>query len=142
MAKPNVLPPTNRRAAWARPFWEGLSSGKLRCQLCGGCGAKLFPPRPCCPECLSDRLGWTELCERATLHSWTEVRVAGPEFDTPFFLGLADLSGGIGRLAARILDADAARLEIGMAVRVVPVSTGADFDAYGLVLEAASEDDS
>jgi len=136
--KTNILPPTNLRAPWAVPFWEGLSKRVLRGQTCADCGAAFFPPRPCCPECLSDRLAWVELDGRGTLHSWTQVRVAGPEFDTPFLLGLIDLSGGVGRIAAKISGADEGQLRIGMPVRVAYLKTTAGFDAYCLELDDPS----
>ncbi len=87
----------SRLVSFTRSFWEGLSQHKLLGQSCPSCDEKFFPPRPYCPECLADQLDWIELDTRGTLHSWTQVRVAGPEFDTPFLLGLVDLSGGIGR---------------------------------------------
>ena len=133
--KTNILRPTNLYATWARPFWEGLSDNKLLAQSCASCSAAFFPPRPYCPRCLADGLDWIELSDRGTLHSWTEVRVAGPEFDTPFFLGLVDLCEGMGRLAAKIVDAEAAQLQIGMPVRISCVKTGADFEPYCLMLE-------
>ena len=133
--KTNFLPPTNRHSPWARPFWEGLSENKLLCQTCGSCGAKFFPPRPYCPQCLTDQLDWIELSDQGTLHSWTEVRVAGPEFDTPFFLGLVDLSEGIGRITAKIIDAEAARLKIGMPVRISYVDLAGDFTLYCIALD-------
>ena len=133
--KTNFLPPSNRHSPWARPFWDGLSEHKLLGPSCTSCGTAFFPPRPYCPECLGDSLEWRELSGRGTLHSWTKIRVAGPEFDTPFFLGLVDLEDGIGRLAAKIIDVEPERLKIGMPVRVSYVDSDGDLVPYCLVLE-------
>lgn len=133
-AKPNYLRPSNLEAPWGRPFWAGLSEKKLLGQQCTACETKFFPPRPYCPECSSDDLAWVRLSDRGTLHSWTQIRVPGPEFDTPFFLGLLDLEGGLGRIAAKIVDAVPAALEIGMAMRITYVDLDG-FTLYCLVPE-------
>ena len=133
--KPNFLRPTNANAASARRFWQGLSEEKLLAQKCTPCGTRFFPPRPVCPSCLGNDLDWVELSGRGTLHSWTKVHLASPEFDTPFFLGLVDLEDGIGRITARIPDADPARLIIGMPVRIGYARLADDFTLYSIALD-------
>ncbi|MFZ5631531.1 MAG: Zn-ribbon domain-containing OB-fold protein [Bacillota bacterium] len=94
-----------------------------------------FPPRLCCPKCLGADLGWMELEKRGTLHSWTEVFLAGPEFDTPFLLGLIDLEGGGGRLMARITGVEAGELQIGMPVKIGFFQGDEEFSVYYAAVE-------
>jgi len=128
--KSNFLRPSNLRSPSAREFWRGLSEERFLAPRCKVCEATFFPPRPRCPECVGEDLEWTELSGRGTLHSWTEVHIASPEFETPFLLGLVDLEDGIGRFAAKIMDARAQQLEIGMPVRISYVKPDADFTLY------------
>lgn len=72
---------------------------------------------------------------KGTLYSWTEVNIASPEFDTPFLLGLVDLSQGIGRIAAKIVGAEAHQLRIGMPVKITYADVGKDFSLYCITLE-------
>ena len=82
-SKPNYLRPTNLRSPSSKGFWEGLEHRNLRGRRCVPCGERFFPPRPRCPQCLSAELEWVNLDERGTLHSWTEVYLRSPDFDTP-----------------------------------------------------------
>ena len=133
--KPNYLQPTNLRSPSGSGFWQGLREQKLRGRCCTACSERFFPPRPRCPECLSDALEWVELSGRGTLHSWTEVHVASPDFDSPFLLGLIDLEDGLGRLTAKIIGTDAAQLTMDMPVRVTYVDLEGGFSLYCLVPE-------
>ena len=133
--KPNFLRPTNWKSVRFNRFWEGLRRRKLLAQECYDCRAVIFPPRPLCPSCLTGDLGWVEIDGRGTLHSWTEVHIASPEFDTPFLLGLVDLSKGIGRIAAKIVGAERSQLRIGMPVKVGYVDVEEDFTLYCIVVE-------
>lgn len=128
--KPNFLRPANLQSPSGKGFWEGAREGRLLAGKCSGCGEVFFPPRLCCPKCLGADLQWMELEKRGTLHSWTEVFLAGPEFDTPFLLGLVDLAGGIGRLMARITGVEAGDLQIGMAVKIGFVRCDEGFSVY------------
>ena len=133
--RPNILPPTNLNSAAAKPFWEGLAQHKLLAQACRSCDARFFPPRSHCPDCLEDELDWFELSGRGSLHSWTTVHMAGPEFDTPFSLGLVDLEHGMGRIAAKVLDAGQGRLEVGMPVHIGYLEARLGMTPYCLVLD-------
>lgn len=119
--KPNFLWPTNVHCVSVRGFWEGLQEGRLLARECCTCCEVFFPPRSHCPQCLGNDLTWKELSGEGYLHSWTEVSIAGPEFETPFLLGLVDLVEGIGRIASRIVGAEAHRLRCGMPVKIVCV---------------------
>jgi len=96
------------------PFWQGLRDGVLLGQRCADCAEVFFPPRPVCPDCTGRSLEWAELPARGTLHSWTIVKRAGPRFDVPMIIGLIDLSDDVGRLVAKVEDADESTLAIGI----------------------------
>jgi uncharacterized OB-fold protein len=57
------------------PFWAAAERGVLLLARCSRCDRIPYPPRPRCPECLSDALNWVELSGRASLNGWTEVHV-------------------------------------------------------------------
>ena len=78
---------------------------------------------------------WVEINGEGTLHSWTEVNFAGPEFDTPFLLGIMDLSQGIGRIAAKIVGAEAQQLKIGMPVKIAYVDAHKDLSLYCITVD-------
>jgi uncharacterized OB-fold protein len=80
-------------------------------------------------------MAWTEIEPEGTLHSWTEVQVARGEFDTPYLLGLVDLPQGLGRIVARIVNADTDRLRIGQPVKINFVDVDDDFTLYCLALD-------
>lgn len=128
--KPNFLWPGNLNSPTGKIFWEGISSGRFLAPRCRACGELFFPPRPFCPECLGDDLGWEELSGQGSLHSWTELYYARPEFETPFLLGLIDLEEGIGRIVARIEGASAGELRIGQTVEIGMAKTGEEFYLY------------
>lgn len=134
-SKPGYLRPTNLRSPSAREFWRGLSERKLLSRTCRDCGARFFPPRALCPECLGASLEWAEESGRGTLHSWTEVHLASPDFDTPFLLGLVDLEDGRGRLAAEIVGAEPSDLTIGMPVRIGFRRVADDLTLYSIELQ-------
>lgn len=133
--KPNFLWPTNLNCAATKRFWEGLRRRQFWARRCRDCDETFFPPRSHCPHCLGNNLEWVELSDRGTLHSWTEVNIAGPRFDTPYLLGLVDLSEGIGRIAAKIVGAESHQLKIGMPVRIIYADVGEDFSLYCITVD-------
>lgn len=133
--KPNFLWPTNVNHAATKEFWEGLRKRQLLARKCRRCSETFFPPRSHCPHCLGNDLEWVELSGKGTLYSWTEVNIAGPEFDTPFLLGIVDLSQGIGRLAAKIVGAEAHQLRIGMPVKITYADVHKDLSLYCITVD-------
>lgn len=67
------------------PFWSYAAAGELRVQTCSGCGARRFPPRPCCPRCRSFESVWQRTSGRGRV--WSFV-IAHP----PLLPGYAELA--------------------------------------------------
>ena len=103
----------------ARPYEDGLASGVLRLQACGGCGRLRFPVAPVCPYCNSEETAWQSVSGRGRVHTWARYhRAFVPAFErlVPYVVVLVALDGGPllpGRLAS---DAEPAA---GMTVRMV-----------------------
>ena len=85
--------------------------------------------------CLRDDLAWVQLSGRGTLHSWTRIHMAGPEFDTPFTLGLMDLEHGVGRIAAKIRNAGERPLAVGAPAHIAYLDARLGLTPYCIVLD-------
>lgn len=133
--KRNYLRPTSLDTTSTKGFWEGLRQRQLLARKCHHCGEVFSPPRSHCPRCLGTDLEWQALSGRGTLHSWTEVSMAGPDFDTPFLLGLVDLAEGVGRIVSKLIGVEADQLRIGMPVRIVYTDVDAGFTLYQFTVE-------
>jgi len=107
------------------PIAEGLFAGSLDTprllgSRCGACGETTFPAQTGCPSCTAQGCQEVELSSRGTLYTWTVQRFPPPppyagdvENFTPFAVGYVELPEGV-RVEARLLEADASRLSIGM----------------------------
>lgn len=105
----------------SRPFWDGLAEGRIRIQYSPSLGEYVFYPRLLAPGTLADDLEWREISGRGTLHTFTvaERPTAPPWADhVPQVLAVVEWDEGP-RLSTEIVEADPARLEVGM--RVEPV---------------------
>lgn len=103
-------------------FAQHLKDGYLMASRCKKCGAKSFPPRADCGECMSGDFEFFEISGKAKLHTFTKIVAAPTGFDdaVPYTVGVADLEE-TGRLLAWIGDSiKAEEIEIGMDVQVVP----------------------
>ena len=133
--KPNCIRPPNLHYPSTREFWMGLKKRQFLTQKCLACNEVFFPPRSHCPQCLGNDLEWVELSDKGTLHSWTQVYMARSEFDTPYLLGLVDLSDGLGRITGKIIGAEAGQLRIGMPVKFSYTDIDEDFTIYCIAIE-------
>ena len=61
--------------------------------------------------------------------------MARSEFDTPYLLGLVDLSDGLGRITGKIIGAEAGQLRIGMPVKFSYTDIDEDFTIYCIAIE-------
>ncbi|MBS1676372.1 MAG: Zn-ribbon domain-containing OB-fold protein [Actinobacteria bacterium] len=78
------------------PFWEAAGRGVLSIQRCIDCAAHFFYPRDHCPTCLGDRVEWTEVSGRATLHTYLICHDPAPGFenDVPYVIAIVELEEG------------------------------------------------
>jgi len=95
--------------------------------VCAGCGTRVFPPVPVCPECMSDDMAPRELPRQGKLYSWSVVHVAPKRWTVPYIAGYVDLDEGV-RVFAHIVDAEPAALEMDMEVALRVATLGAEQD--------------
>ena len=88
-----------------QPYWDGCAAGELRLQRCTHCDAHYFPPRPFCPDCLSDEVTWEALSGRGTLHTYVINHRAAPGFEAPYAIAVVQLEEGP-RLMSNIVGLD------------------------------------
>lgn len=104
----------------SEPYWAALQDGTLLIKRCGNCTKFHFYPRPFCPHCWSDDVTWVEAAGTATLYSHSVVyRNDLPPFgpQVPYIAAVVDLDEGP-RVMTRIVDCEAADLEIGMRLQL------------------------
>ena len=102
-----------------QPYWDGCAAGELRLQRCTHCDTFYFPPRPFCPDCLSDEVVWKPLSGRATLHTYVINHRAAPGFEAPYAIAVVQLEEGP-RLMSNIVGVPQTpeALELDMALQV------------------------
>ena len=105
-----------------RPFWEAARRHELSLQRCRACGRHVFYPRAACPHCFSADLEWHRTSGRGTLHTFTVVHRGQRGFPlaAPYVIAIVELGEGA-RLMTNLvgIDADPAKIQIGMPVEVV-----------------------
>ena len=79
------------------PLLSYLEKGQIATTKCKKCRRTYFPPRA---DCLDDRhsgIEWVVLDGKSNLVTFTKVFFAPPAFqpETPYLLGLAELSNGL-----------------------------------------------
>jgi hypothetical protein len=98
------------------PFWRAAAEGRLLGSRCRACGDVAGHPRAFCPACWSDEVEDIELSGRATLYTYSVVRVNPmPPFAdlVPYVAAIVELDEGP-RLATRLVDIDPDHVTIGM----------------------------
>ena len=99
-------------------FYDFLREGRFTTTKCQDCGARSFPPRVICPECLSENLDWVDLPTVGTVKIVTEEVVGVPlGFETPLIHALIDLEGEM-TYFARIINCQAGELKTGDRVKL------------------------
>ena len=97
--------PVPRPSPETQPFWDGCAAGELRLQRCRPCDKLYFPPRPFCPDCLSDDVAWETTSGRGTLHTYLINHRPPPSFGAPYAIAVVELDGGP-RMMTNIVDCE------------------------------------
>ncbi|HVN96961.1 MAG TPA: Zn-ribbon domain-containing OB-fold protein [Syntrophorhabdaceae bacterium] len=103
-------------------FVDLLSEGKIEGTVCKKCGAKFFPPRADCSQCLSKEMEWFEMPPKGKLETFTTAYYApfGFEADPPYTMGVVDFTGGIKLFARLTKELKPEEISVGMDVTVRP----------------------
>lgn len=118
MSAPRYDQPTIE--AETAPWWDAARRGELLVRRCAGCGRAHLYPRPFCPSCWSEDVGWESAAGTATLYTWSEVHANDlPPFAerVPYIAAIVDLDEGP-RLETTIVGATEAELSVGMRLKV------------------------
>jgi uncharacterized protein len=103
-----------------QPFWDAAAEGRLLIAVCHECGHRFFYPRPFCPTCWSESVGWLQASGRAQLYTWSVVYVNDlPPFHgrLPYVAAIAELEEGP-RVETNIVDCAFDALYVGMPLEV------------------------
>ncbi|TET52345.1 MAG: Zn-ribbon domain-containing OB-fold protein [Anaerolineales bacterium] len=89
-------------------------------EVCGGCDAKLFPPRDICPECQAPAQTPFAFSGKGEVYSYSTVYHAPRGFEefAPYMVALVRLEEGP-LVTAQLTDVDAEEVSIGMPVEMV-----------------------
>jgi uncharacterized protein len=118
----------------AEQFVEFLKDNQIRGTACKECGAKFFPPRSDCSQCLSDDMEWFPITGEGELVTFTRAMFApaGFEKDVPYTLGVAQFADGVkvfGRLDAALSEEG---IKAGMKIKIRVLNLESDRLSYEL----------
>lgn len=103
-------------------FVEQLEKGEVAASRCTRCGARYFPPRADCYQCLGGEVVFEPVRGTGRLISFTTANYAptGFEADVPYTLALADFDGlkVFGRMSREVPPQE---LAVGLAVNLAVV---------------------
>lgn len=113
------------------PFWTAARAHALHMQSCDRCGVLAYPPEIACRACGGDRLHFTSVSGRATLHSWTilhEPPSPGFRDRLPVILAAVELVEQERLLmSTNLVGIDPAVLRIGLPLEAVFEDVTADY---------------
>jgi uncharacterized OB-fold protein len=77
-------------------YWDAAAEGRLLLSECDDCGLVFHYPRPICPDCASDAVGWREAEGSGQVYSYSVARsVSGwPEAALPLVVAYVELDEG------------------------------------------------
>jgi uncharacterized protein len=104
----------------SKPYWDGLSEGKLMLQHCASCGKVRHYPRPVCPYCFSMESVFKQASLDGAIHTWTVCHHPFNFFfkaQAPYIVALVDMEAGV-RINAPIRGVAEGDLKIGQRVRL------------------------
>ncbi|GAB3312659.1 Zn-ribbon domain-containing OB-fold protein [Haliea atlantica] len=101
------------------PFWRAAREQQLVISWCDACDQAVWYPQHDCPACRRG-LSWKPLSGRATLLSWSVVRMPlNPTFKTPYIPALVVPEEAPGaRLVTQLVDCEPEALRCDMALQV------------------------
>jgi uncharacterized protein len=104
-----------------RFFWTSGADGVLRFLRCKACQSFVHPPRPICPNCLSEALAPTEVPGSGIVASYTINRQKWhPALELPYVIARIAIDGAPGViLTSNIVHCEPESVEIGDRVGVV-----------------------
>lgn len=105
---------------------------------CTSCGARYFDRRNACAGCFGTDFSPAKIATEGELRSFTIVAFAAPGVEVPFVAGLIDCDGTTVRANVVNCPPDPDHVKLGMKVRLVTTSLGADsknVEAIGFAFE-------
>lgn len=93
---------------------------------CTSCGARYFDRRNACAGCFASDFVDVDVATEGELRSFTIVELAAPGVDVPFVAGVIDCDGTSVRANVINCPPDPEHVTLGMRVRLVTYSMGAD----------------
>lgn len=137
------LPYMPEKAAWAAPFWSGLSDGKLMLQRCTQCDVQKYPPTERhCAACGSE-FSWVVASGRAKLWSWvTFHREYFPAYPLapPYTVLMAELAEGLRMLATLAEDVTPDTLKCDSELQFIPLELAAGEFIPGFTVLEGTQD--
>lgn len=113
-------PPPDTRNAGAE-FWRAAARQQLLVPECKVCRRRFWHPRPACPHCGSNDVGWIPGTGGGSVYTFTVVRqTSDPYFRTqlPYAVAMIELDEGV-RLMSNVVGTPVESLRIGMRVQAV-----------------------
>ncbi|HVH75434.1 MAG TPA: SDR family NAD(P)-dependent oxidoreductase [Stellaceae bacterium] len=91
------LSPQGARSRTALGLTAAAAEGRFALQVCGECGAAVYPPRDACPKCLSPRLPFMPVPNGGVLLAATTIRTSTDVYfreRMPWRIGTVELDAG------------------------------------------------
>lgn len=105
-----------------KPFWDGLSEGKLFFQKCNACSHSWLPARQECPNCLAADYTWTKASGNGVMKSWVVYHTSFiPAFRDrlPYNVAIVKLDEGPQMATNIVEEADYSKFSIDHPVELV-----------------------
>ncbi|HUW03753.1 MAG TPA: OB-fold domain-containing protein [Acidimicrobiales bacterium] len=102
------------------PFWTAAGDGVLLLPWCNECDAAFWYPRPVCPRCLSDDLGWQAARGTGEVYAVSVHHRPGMGRDAddgPYAVAIVSLPEDV-RMLTNIIGCEPDDVVVGMAVQV------------------------
>lgn len=103
-------------------YQKGLEQGKILGLRCASCHGVLFPPTAVCRACGGSDLTPVELSGRATLRTFTVIRVAPEGKTPPYVVAMAELDEGPWAMG-NLVDMDPDTVDMGLIGRRVTLGS-------------------